>query len=229
MSEIRRPRLFVKFIIGLVLLLLIAMIGAVGFNLYQVREVKILTDRLQQTSSFDESRIDNLAVTVANQEVWLQAQQKAFNELSMTLTLNEANSQLFVQLSDINQMVDQLTLIATKPMLVEVAPEPQEDAMLTGWRLRLHQVWQQFKAFLVIRRHADEVAPMVANQSGDYIYQYIHLQLGMAQWAVIHNNNNVYQISLQQAKAWIDRYFMASDSVTQEVLASIAQLQTAKE
>ena len=30
MSEIRRPRLFVKFIIGLVLLLLIAMIGPSG-------------------------------------------------------------------------------------------------------------------------------------------------------------------------------------------------------
>lgn len=229
MSEIGRPRLSIKLVLSLMLFLLIAMAAVVVFNVYQVREVRVLTDRLQQASSFDESRIDNLAVTVANQEVWLQSQQKAFNELSMTLTLDAANSQLFMQLSDVNQAVDQLTLIATKPMRAEVAPESEDSASLTGWKLRFQQLWHQFKAFIVIRHHVDEVTPMIANESGDYVYQYIHLQLGMAQWAVLHKNHEVYQTSLQQAKRWVERYFMANDSVTQDVLANLTQLQAPKE
>ncbi len=228
--EIVAPKKSMKFIFALIAsLVLLAMLGAATYTLVQLREVKALTNHLNEISKFDEDRIDGLVETVANQEVLLQAQQKAYQDLSTMLMMDESRSQLFIQLREVNDLINSLSLIATKPMIGSVEPVAEEALSTNHWKARLQQIWAQFKAFIVIRRHVDEVAPLVASQGGDYIYQYVHLQLGMAQWAVLHNNHEVYQASLKQAKDWVERYFIANEPVTKDVLASLALLQTEKE
>lgn len=167
--------------------------------------------------------------------------------------LNSAKQQdvtkLFVQLDNLSEQIAKLPLIGESP---EFMPEAEAESNVeksgqanansnnqqellesstqasiqqSAWKKHLKQSWQQLKSLITVRNQSDALKPLVARQGGDYIFQYISLQLGQAQWGLLHRDNTVYQTSLKQAEHWVSRYFVATDPKTQQVLELFKILQ----
>lgn len=167
--------------------------------------------------------------------------------------LNSAKQQdvakLFVQLDNLSEQIAKLPLIGDSPELISKAepegkikkssqanadnnnqpelsiPSAQASIQQSAWKKHLKQSWQQLKSLITVRNQSDALKPLVARQGGDYIFQYISLQLGQAQWGLLHRDNTVYQTSLKQAEHWVSRYFVATDPKMQQVLALFKTLQ----
>ena len=80
------------------------------------------------------------------------------------------------------------------------------------------------RSLITVRDQSDGLKPLVAKQGGDYILQYITLELGQAEWALLRRDNMVYQASLQQAEHWVNRYYVSSDPSTEKALAMFKEL-----
>lgn len=132
--------------------------------------------------------------------------------------------EVFSQLTAINQRVDLMPLLGSSFVKEDALPKTAVSVANT-WQERLQQTLHQLKFFLVIRKTSNPLLPLIAQEQGDYIKQYVHLQLGQAQWAALRHDNVVYQDSLKQANFWIGRYFIAQDPNTQSVLHDLDALQ----
>ncbi|MES2204604.1 MAG: uroporphyrinogen-III C-methyltransferase [Pseudomonadota bacterium] len=139
------------------------------------------------------------------------------------LTLQDA-SQLFLQVTTLDQAIDAMPLLGSG---FSNENEPPEDisSVVHTWRERLKQTLHQLQYVVDVRKTSNSLSPLIAQEQGEYINQYLHMQLGQAQWALLYNNNEIYQASLEQVNLWINRYFVILNPKTQDVLAALSALQ----
>lgn len=136
-------------------------------------------------------------------------------------------SQIFVQLTTLERQVDDMPLLGSGFVRDEnVSPDEEIAPMAKTWRERLKESLQQLKYFVVVRKTANSLLPLIAQEQGEYINQYLHMQLANAQWAALHNDNSIYHSSLEQENIWINRYFVVLNPRTQDVLSVLSELQS---
>src|SRR5690606_13655219 len=58
-----------------------------------------------------------------------------------------------------------------------------------------------------------------------FLYQNLQASLQNAKWAVLHQNNDVFQSSLTTSMNWIKQYFVQDATETTTMLDSLAELQ----
>lgn len=139
------------------------------------------------------------------------------------MTLQDA-SQVFLQLATLDQAVDDMPLLGSSFAEDSASPEDVLPVAHT-WRERLQQTLRQLQYVVDVRKTSNSLSPLIAQEQGEYINQYLHMQLGQAQWAVLRHDNAIYQASLQQANLWINRYFVILNPQTQDVLSALNALQ----
>ena len=133
---------------------------------------------------------------------------------------------VFSQLSALDASVNTLNIIgsAMAEPVVPVSTSKEGE----GWRTIFLANIKKFESLVVIRNDANKVMPVVAAQDRDYIYQYLHMMLGQAQWAVLHNNNKVYSDCLMQVKRWTKRYMLQSGEPYVQFIKSLDSLVAVK-
>lgn len=94
-----------------------------------------------------------------------------------------------------------------------------------GWRGTLEKSWQTLQQLLIIRHNNQSIKPLLSPEQRKAINELIHLSLQQAQWAIIHDNNKVYQFSLAQAAEQIKTHFNAEQRPAAALLQQIAALQ----
>lgn len=135
-------------------------------------------------------------------------------------------SQVFLQLSSLELQIDDMPLLGSSFVRDEnMSPDENMSSAAKTWRERLKESLQQLKYFVVVRKTANSLLPLIAQEQGEYINQYLHMQLANAQWAALHNDNAIYHASLEQENLWINRYFVVLNPKTQDVLSALAELQ----
>ena len=139
------------------------------------------------------------------------------------LTLQDA-SQMFSQVTTLDQAIDAMPLLGSGFIKEQDSPEDVSPEVHT-WRERLKATLHQLKYVIDVRKTSDSLSPLIAQEQGEYISQYLHMQLGQVQWAILHNDNTIYQTSLEQANLWINRYFVLLNPKTQDVLSALSALQ----
>lgn len=96
------------------------------------------------------------------------------------------------------------------------------DNQTRPWHKRLLHSLQQVKNLFVIR-HTDQTnVPLLDTQLEMMIKQNSVMQLNIAEWALLHRNQTVYQSALHNVSQQLLRYF----SMTSSSLTLIAQLNT---
>ena len=139
------------------------------------------------------------------------------------LTLQDA-SQMFLQISTLDQALDEMPLLGSSFAEENESPEEVSSVAHT-WSERFKQTLHQLQYVVDVRKTSNSLSPLIAQEQGEYISQYLHMQLGQAQWALLHNDNAIYQASLEQANLWINRYFVILNPKTQDVLSALSVLQ----
>lgn len=135
------------------------------------------------------------------------------------------NTQIFAQISDLEQQMDAMPLLGSRFISEEnISAHEVAASVSENWRQHLKQSLQQLKHLIIVRKTPNSLSPLVAQEQGEYINQFLHMQLGQAQWAVLHHDNVVYQSSLEKISVWIKRYYFVLNPKTQAVLNSISRL-----
>lgn len=157
-----------------------------------------------------------------NLDVVDQAVQNDMQTLAAA-TLQDSTD-IFMQITALNQAVATMPLLGSG-FVKEELTQQASNAVVTTWREKLHQTWQQLRGFIIVQKTSNPLLPLLAQKDGDYIKQYVYLQLAEAQWAAQRHNTVVYQASLKQASAWISQYYVAQSPVTQNVINSLEKLE----
>ncbi|QBR85041.1 hypothetical protein E3983_12165 [Legionella israelensis] len=132
---------------------------------------------------------------------------------------------LLSQLDAAQQTVRKLPLALTEKKLTE-ATNHQNASNETPrtWRKRLQDSVSLLEKLVVIRRHDEDIKPLLSPLYVAVIKETIQLNLQEVQWAVLNNNHQVYQIALNQAIENIKRHFDTSATITSHLIQQLNQL-----
>ncbi|HDS3848574.1 uroporphyrinogen-III C-methyltransferase [Legionella pneumophila] len=103
-----------------------------------------------------------------------------------------------------------------------------EESGKTGWRNRLQDSVNFLEKLVVIRRHNENIQPLISPLYESAIKENIRLNLQEAQWAILNNNPAVYQFALNQAIANLKRVFNESSQNTDALIKQLSTLQNVK-
>lgn len=176
--------------------------------------VNLLKTADQQLSMIEDPSITPIRQTLVNTILALQSAPQ-LDLAGLILQINAIRQQVM----QLPVVPDQLAKPATT--LPEAAPAQPEPT----WRRGLDSIGHALKEVVVVRHVDQRATPLLPPQQQGYLIQNIQLQLSQAQWALLHQQPQIYQQSLQQASAWVQQYFVSSAAATQSVLAALAQLQ----
>ncbi|HHT9951744.1 TPA: uroporphyrinogen-III C-methyltransferase [Legionella pneumophila] len=149
------------------------------------------------------------------------AQLKSISVVDITGILSQLDAaQAAINNLSIQSVVDQQEVLnhITKP----------EESGKTGWRNRLQDSVNFLEKLVVIRRHNENIQPLISPLYESAIKENIRLNLQEAQWAILNNNPAVYQFALNQAIANLKRVFNESSQNTDALIKQLSTLQNVK-
>ncbi|KTD79339.1 uroporphyrinogen-III C-methyltransferase [Legionella waltersii] len=94
----------------------------------------------------------------------------------------------------------------------------------TGWRAQLQDSVRFLKTLVVIRHTNEPIQPIISPLLETTLKESIHLYLQEARWAVLNNNPDVFQQSLDQAITNIRRSFNLNTQTTKELIKQLVSL-----
>ncbi|MDX2163903.1 MAG: uroporphyrinogen-III C-methyltransferase [Gammaproteobacteria bacterium] len=135
---------------------------------------------------------------------------------------------------DIKSLSSQLTQLQTDvPKLsILVAPKPNtsilentpHQAQKKWWDRAWDNIRASLKQLVVITHQNEDIPAMMTPDQQIYLQENLQLLIMQAQWAVLTHNNDVYQSSLNQAKDWVNKYYVQNSANTQAFLKSLDSL-----
>jgi uroporphyrin-III C-methyltransferase len=204
---------------------------------WQLIEISHLIDLANYSLSFGQNpKAASELLNLVDQEIEQTTNNASLLALRQAIASDQAQlkkvqdldaSKIFIQLNQVNKGIVNLPLMgSTFSASTKKSQETvSEDVKANDWKEALLQSWQKIKSLVVVRKQEDSYVPLVAQEGNEYIFQYINLQLGEAQWALLHRDNDVYQQSLAQALVWMQRYFITNDADVASTIKSLQDLQ----
>ncbi|EDP46700.1 uroporphyrinogen-III C-methyltransferase [Rickettsiella grylli] len=132
---------------------------------------------------------------------------------------------VFNQIDTLKKQVSRLPLLPSKNSLL--VPSTESKANNTSekkWQHKLRDSLNSFRQLIVIRRLNKPIEPLLPEIEQHYLQQNLHLLLQQVQWAFIHHETMIYQMSLQEFQTVIMEHFSTDSPLTQTVLQTINQL-----
>ena len=224
-----------RFLFKLVALLILA--GAIGFISYRSIVVNVLLkkhiEQLQQQSELSQTAIVEIKNHTAT--VLLDVQQlsqvvenqaKALTQLSEMQNVPTVDvKEIYARLLALNERFEKLPLKAKeRPPLENPGESPHEEKRV-WWKRSLDASWQVIQQLVIVRYNQTNVPPLVTPEQQNFLYQNLQAMVAQATWALLHNQEEIYRMSLQQLTRWIQNYFVEDAPATQAVLNELEQLQ----
>jgi uroporphyrin-3 C-methyltransferase len=164
---------------------------------------------------------DALLMTVSNQQLF-GARQAIAQEITQLQTLPKVDvTGLLSQLDAARRVISDLP--AKQAFKSAVADTKSTDkTTLPTWREKLNNSMHLLEKLVVVRHSDEEINSLLSPIHQTVLRESIGLNLQEAQWAILQNNPQVYQLSLIQAMKDIKRAF---DEKTESTQALLKQLQ----
>jgi uroporphyrin-3 C-methyltransferase len=158
----------------------------------------------------------------------------SFTTLQNLLTKNIASlktlpyfslSSVLAKLQNLQTQITQLSLIdaIAVPQKININPHSQATPREKWWDA-IQSSLRSFQQLIVIRRLDKPIEPLLPQVQQQYLQYNLQLLLQQAQWALLHNQASVYQMSLQQIREAVQRHFVGNLAATQ-VVQAIDELQ----
>ncbi|KTD59939.1 uroporphyrinogen-III C-methyltransferase [Legionella shakespearei] len=106
--------------------------------------------------------------------------------------------------------------------------ETPKAATPQAWRARFQDSLNLLEKLVVIRRTDEEIKPLMSPLFESILRESIRLNLQEAQWAILNNNDAVYQMALKQAIVNLKRTFDEQERNTAELIKQLNTLQQVK-
>ncbi|WP_369600140.1 uroporphyrinogen-III C-methyltransferase [Hahella sp. SMD15-11] len=132
---------------------------------------------------------------------------------------------LFLRLNALAAQVDKLNQrVFVAPVETATSVGDASATAETSWDGRLARLKQQVEKYLVIRRLDAPVEPLLSPDQIAYLKANLRLMLEQAQLAVLQQNQEVYQASLDKASEWLQRWLVGQDASTRALLNELEAL-----
>jgi len=111
---------------------------------------------------------------------------------------------------------------------VSVKNQINKNASASPWQEHFWGNMNFLEKLVVVRRQYENIQPLLSPLYQSLLRETIRINLQEAQWAVLQANNEVYQKSLSQALANINRIFDSGDVPVKALVTQIQDLQQQK-
>lgn len=183
-----------------------------------------LSQALQRLRELNEPTLSNLRDAVQQDITTLAESPRA--------TAREA----IVKLSELTKQTDHLA-VSRKIVLPAPASAQSQTVAATnsslqntwektwGWlKEAANSAWVEVRNLVVIRHNEQAVPPLLPPDQAFFLEQNLRLQLETARLAILRQDDDVYRNLLEEAKAWVTRYFDPQAAPVQQFLADIDNL-----
>ena len=185
-----------------------------NFELAVLHNVKAATHLLQITEEVIKSSQDPIFFKLQ------KAISKKIVDLQAIPVLDVEN--VVLRIEKIGNEIEALPIIKSHVKPVEVAVADTEGPI---WKRLVTAVIQTLKESIVIRHHTVPTLPLLPPTEQAYLINNIRSQLDQASWAVLHNQQVIYEHAISQAISWIKQYYREDIEVVQSVLQRLNALQ----
>lgn len=129
-------------------------------------------------------------------------------------------------LSQLDAAQDMVGNIELKPSITANQNASTKKKEASPWQERLKESMDVLEKLVVIRRHNEAVLPLPSPAYEAMLRENIRLNLQEAQWAVLQNNETIYQFVLMQALKNINRAFEPNMAITDNLIKQLKNLQS---
>ena len=136
---------------------------------------------------------------------------------------------MYAKLQSLSGRVNQLTLFLPydgKPMPHSSEHDKHPVPSQTSSNL-LNGVLKQLDGYVTVRHTAQPIKAILTKEEAEFIRQQLALKLEMAKLALVQKNQLLYQTSLEDALAWVDKNFN-KNAQTQQFVTELNQLNATK-
>ncbi|MGM0785411.1 MAG: uroporphyrinogen-III C-methyltransferase [Pseudomonadota bacterium] len=127
----------------------------------------------------------------------------------------------------LNAQQERLAQLPLSRELEEIpARSGMEEAPSGGWQQQLSRFGEELKDLVVIRHHDQALESLISPEQESYLRQSVRLVLEQAQLALLKEEQDLYEASLDKALTLIDGYYATE---REEVQAVIDRLEALKE
>lgn len=136
-------------------------------------------------------------------------------------TFDYADTQgVFLRLEAVKESLNRLPLRLPEYAADDVSPEESQDASL------LDAFLNRLGGLVRFRRHEGEaIRPLLAPEEAEYLEQHLRLALERAQLAVLRRDQEIFEISLGAAQAWLHRFLDPSRTAVAQAVGELEELQ----
>ena len=166
-----------------------------------------------QLATIHDQRLFNVRKTIASEIAELKAMPKP------------DTAGLLSQLDAAFSSITQLTLKPAVTKEDENNPSDTANKSPSSWQEHMKESVSLLEKLVVVRRHNEDIVPLPSPVYESMLREGIRLNLQEAQWAVLQNNEAVYQLSLTQAIKNIKRSFELTATNTSSLLKQLQALQ----
>jgi uncharacterized protein HemX len=118
---------------------------------------------------------------------------------------------VYLQLGQLMQGVDGWPLLQTPRSSFTPPAVVAVDETAQGFKKHWAELLARLRSLIVLRPREVRDQPMLPPEQSWLLRENIRLQLQQAQWAAVHAQSVIFENSLVQAKAWIEKYFDRQD------------------
>lgn len=129
-----------------------------------------------------------------------------------------------LQLNSLSEQVAQLPVKAARAPARTTTAQAAPVLEAEDWRQGLGRAWEALKRLVVIRRRDEPIAPLLGPEQEFAVREGLRLQLNGARLALLRQDPQLYDTSLQSAQEWLNRYFVTDDAATGAMADSLEQL-----
>ncbi|MGM0701995.1 MAG: uroporphyrinogen-III C-methyltransferase [Pseudomonadota bacterium] len=127
----------------------------------------------------------------------------------------------------LNAQQERLAQLPLSRELEEIpARSGMEEAPSGGWQQQLSRFGEELKDLVVIRHHDQALESLISPEQESYLRQSVRLVLEQAQLALLKEEQDLYEASLDKALTLIDGYYATE---REEVQAVVERLEALKE
>ena len=117
---------------------------------------------------------------------------------------------------------------ASRQQAEQTKPATQtQTEEVSSWAQLPSAVWHDLKNLIVIRDHAQPIAPMLTPEQRFFLMENLRLQLEQARLAMLSGQAEIYQERINTAIKWIEQHFDQQASQTVGTLTTLRQLAAA--
>lgn len=179
--------------------------------------------------------VDALLRDMDNDELFAVRQQLARDITAVKLAPVVDRSGLYLQLAALVESVETLSDLPSD-LTIAAEPVPVAEAMLNEseqqsgvWQQLQNHFWSAMSSVgqhIRVRHHDQPIVPVLPPKSSAYVRQNIRLILERAQLAMLRENTDIYQHSIQEARKVLLRYFATQErgQIIAAELETLAQI-----